>query len=94
MSPEQELLNILFQGEMELTMKRVMSFELSDESVRMYMDNTGWVVSHSEPNKVPELYSYAQDKAGEALDKFDFLANVIRLRIDQGKDQKNSECGS
>jgi NADH:ubiquinone oxidoreductase subunit len=92
MSPEQELLNILFQGEMELAMRRIMNFELYNEAVRMYRDHTGWIIAHSVSDKAPSLYQYSE--AREALDKFDFLANVIRLQMDREKCQKSSEPGS
>jgi hypothetical protein len=90
MSPEQELLSILFQGEMELAMERIMSFELYGESVRIYRDKTGWIVAHAQPDQLPELYNYIV--AGEALDQFDMIAGFIRLRMDGSlpKDQTST----
>lgn len=90
MSPEQELMNILFQGEMEIAMKRIMSYEIYDEAVRMYRDSTKWIVSYSKPDKTPELCTFSTFL--EAKDKFDMYIGFIRLRLDDslGKDQTNS----
>lgn len=90
MKEVQQILSILLQGEMELVMERIMSFELYGESVRIYRDKTGWVVAHAQPDQLPELYNYIV--AGEALDQFDMIAGFIRLGVDKNSqmDQKNT----
>ncbi len=89
MSPEQELLNILFQGEMELAMRRIMSFEMRDEAVRMYQDATGYTVARSLPDRPAEIVRF--DNHEDALTSFDMITGFIRLQVDcPDKDQTSS----